>query len=79
MSQITSHVLDTTKGKPAEGIRVMLYKGGNAEWTEITEGITNADGRIPRLLPTDEPVEQGIYKIRFETNKIFVSITASKH
>jgi 5-hydroxyisourate hydrolase len=71
MSQITSHVLDTTKGKPAEGIRAMLYKGGNDEWTEITWGITNEDGRIPKLLPTEEPVEQGIYKIRFETKDYF--------
>jgi 5-hydroxyisourate hydrolase len=71
MSQVTSHVLDTTTGKPAEGIRAMLYKGGNVEWTEITRGITNKDGRIPKLLPTDEAVEQGIYKIRFETKDYF--------
>ncbi len=71
MSQITSHVLDTTKGIPAEGIRAMLYKGGNDEWALITSNTTNADGRIPKLLPTDEPVEKGIYKMRFETKDYF--------
>jgi len=71
MSQITSHVLDTTNGKPAEGVRAMLYSSGNDEWTEITRGTTNADGRITGLLPTNEPLEQGIYKIRFETKDYF--------
>lgn len=70
MSRITSHVLDTSKGKPAEGIRAMLYRGGNDEWADLTWGITNTDGRI-NLLLTDEPLASGIYKIRFETKDYF--------
>jgi 5-hydroxyisourate hydrolase len=71
MSQITSHVLDTSKGRPAEGIKATLYKVGNDEWIEITRGITNTDGRIPQLLPAGERLQQGIYKIRFETKDYF--------
>jgi 5-hydroxyisourate hydrolase len=70
MSKITSHVLDTSKGKPAEGIRATLYRGGNDEWTELIMGITNSDGRI-NLFSTDEPLQSGIYKIRFETKDYF--------
>lgn len=71
MSQITTHILDTTKGKPAANVRIMLYQGANDEWAEIALGITNNDGRIADLLPTDEPLQPGIYKLRFETKDYF--------
>ncbi len=71
MSQLTTHILDTTKGKPAPGVTVILYQGGNDEWTEITRGITNADGRIPNLLKKDVLLQQGIYQVRFETKDYF--------
>lgn len=71
MSQITTHILDTSKGKPAEGINVYLYQQHNTEWTEITVGHTNKDGRIPDLLRKDAVLENGIYKLRFETKAYF--------
>jgi len=71
MSQLTTHILDTTKGKPASGITIILYQGGNDEWKEMARGITNADGRIPGLLPADHKMAFGIYKMRFETKDYF--------
>lgn len=71
MSQITTHILDTTKGKPVEGVRISLYRGENDEWTELCWGTTNADGRIKDLLKTNEPLQRGIYKLRFETKDYF--------
>ena len=71
MSQITTHILDTTKGKPAAGITIVLYKGGNDEWTEIARGKTNSDGRIADLLPKEQLLQIGIYKLRFETKDYF--------
>ena len=71
MSQITTHILDTTKGKPASGITIILYHGENDEWTEITRGQTNTDGRIAALLPKEHVLEIGIYKMRFETKDYF--------
>jgi 5-hydroxyisourate hydrolase len=71
MSQITSHVLDTTKGKPATEITAVLYRGENDEWTEIARGKTNNDGRITDLLKKEELLQSGIYKIRFETKDYF--------
>ena len=50
MSQITTHILDTAKGKPAAGITIILYQGQNDEWTEMARGVTNDDGRITDLL-----------------------------
>lgn len=71
MSQLTTHILDTTKGKPAQGITIILYHGGNDEWTEIKRSITNVDGRIPDLLDKHITLEYGIYKMRFETKDYF--------
>lgn len=71
MTKITSHILDTSIGKPAEGITLVLYKGGNDEWTEISRSITNKDGRTPSPVNTDHSLHEGIYKIRFETKDYF--------
>ena len=71
MSQITTHILDTTKGKPASGITIILYVGENDEWTEMKRGKTNADGRITDLLEKDVLLQRGIYKLRFETKDYF--------
>ena len=70
MSTITTHILDTTKGKPAAGISIILYKLDNA-FTEIARGTTNSDGRIPDLLPKDKTLAKGIYKMRFEVKPYF--------
>ncbi len=71
MSQITTHILDTTRGKPAGGITIILYAGGNDEWSEIARGVTDNDGRISNLLKKDSLLQFGIYKMRFETKDYF--------
>lgn len=71
MSQITTHVLDTAKGKPASGIRITLYRGENDEWTALAQAVTNNDGRIADLLQKDEQLTIGLYKLRFETKDYF--------
>lgn len=71
MSAITTHILDTTKGKPAQGVAVNLFQQRNKEWSEIAGGITNKDGRISDLLGDNVLLEPGIYKLKFETKKYF--------
>jgi len=71
MSQITTHILDTTKGKPASDVTIILYHGENDEWTEIARGSTNNDGRIADLLNKEQVLQIGIYKMRFETKDYF--------
>lgn len=72
MSQITTHVLDTSKGMPAEGIRISLQKPtGPEQWETITSGITNKDGRIADFLPAGQVIEPGIYRMLFETKNYF--------
>ncbi|GAA3936326.1 hydroxyisourate hydrolase [Hymenobacter algoricola] len=71
MSQITTHILDTTLGKPAQGVTIVLSAQQGQTWAELARGVTNADGRIAHLLPTDEPLPLGIYKLKFFTQEYF--------
>jgi 5-hydroxyisourate hydrolase len=71
MSQLTTHILDTTKGRPAPGIRISLHQQHNEEWKEISIGTTNSDGRVSDLLKKDALLDLGIYKLRFETGEYF--------
>lgn len=71
MSQLTTHILDTSKGKPAPGINVILYQQEKKEWKEIARGVTNNDGRIPNFLKKEVAPDKGVYKIRFETKEYF--------
>ena len=50
MSQITTHILDTSKGSPAKGVKIVLYQQQNNNWIEIGKGVTNDDGRVTDLL-----------------------------
>ena len=70
MSWITSHILDTTKGKPAQGVSIILSKQVGVDWVEIAHGITDHDGRVSDF-PTDVVKQPGIYKIKFDTGAYF--------
>lgn len=69
MSQITTHILDTTRGQPAAGVTIALARPDGAGWQEIARGVTNADGRIKDLLPPDELLASGIYRLTFFTKE----------
>ncbi len=71
MSQITTHVLDTSRGKPAWGVRIMLSQKLGTEWITYSHGITNNDGRIMNLLPDEQELPLGIYKMTFDTLHYF--------
>ncbi|MFM7217854.1 MAG: hydroxyisourate hydrolase [Bacteroidota bacterium] len=74
MSQITTHILDTSIGKPAAGVLVRLFAQtvGNG-WDIIAEGTTNEDGRIPGFIHADQRLAPGRYKIHFDTGSYFQS------
>ena len=63
MSGITSHVLDTSCGRPASGITVELEISDGDGWNSVGKGMTNDDGRVPGL--TSEVIEPGHYRINF--------------
>ncbi len=67
MSQITAHVLDAMAGKPAAGMALCLAVYEGANWKDITQSVTNADGRALDLLADHLTLDAGTYRVRFET------------
>lgn len=75
MSAITTHVLDTSCGRPAKGVVVVLERRADGEdWTRLAGGTTNDDGRCPDLLPSGTALSAGIYRLRFATAAYFLSL-----
>ena len=72
MSPITTHVLDTARGRPAAGVPIRLERGGPgaSAWREVGRGETNDDGRLATLLP-EGSLEDGTYRITFDTAAYF--------
>jgi 5-hydroxyisourate hydrolase/2-oxo-4-hydroxy-4-carboxy-5-ureidoimidazoline decarboxylase len=70
-SPITTHVLDTTLGRPAQGLPISLHRlmeGSQRMWDCLASGLTDADGRIGNLLPPAGWVAPGAYQMRFNTD-----------
>ncbi|MFB5676118.1 hydroxyisourate hydrolase [Paenibacillus terreus] len=64
--RITTHVLDTGRGKPAAGVQIELYRltaDGTAELA--AESSTNEDGRTAAPLLEGQGVAPGVYELRF--------------
>ncbi len=73
MSQITTHILDTSLGKPAAGVLVRLETtDADFQWEILASGITNSDGRVPNLLPSNDPLPIGTYRLVFEVEEYFL-------
>ncbi len=72
MSTITTHVLDTSKGRPAGGIPVVLeFRTAERNWKVVGRGHTDADGRLKNLLPTGSRLELGTYRLTFDAAAYF--------
>ncbi len=71
MSNITTHVLDTARGKPAEGVAITLEIRTEAGWRELGAAETDGDGRARRLLSLGVAVIPGTYRLTFATGAYF--------
>ncbi len=72
MGKLTTHVLDTAKGKPAEGLRVDVYFEGQ----RLHSAITNADGRINAPLVQGDELKVGSYEIQFHAGEYLLQNNA---
>ncbi len=71
---LSVHVLNLQDGLPSAGVNVKLEKKIDNNWVQISEGVTNAQGRIPALYPSESIMEKGSYRVTFQTEEWF-----SKH
>jgi 5-hydroxyisourate hydrolase len=74
VSAITTHVLDTSRGRPASGVAVKLEREtAHGGWQEIGTGATDADGRARDLLPDGFALSEGAYRLSFATGPYFAA------
>ncbi len=72
---ISTHVLDTSIGRPAAQLHVQLVaRVESGRWQVIFEGETNGDGRIPALLPYDRPGGGGEFRLSFDVAPYFARL-----
>ena len=71
MSPITTHVLDTTLGRPAGAVPVTLEVQRDGGWQTAGQGVTDADGRLRTLLDDVRPLGGGVYRLTFDTAAYF--------
>ncbi|MBB2922772.1 hydroxyisourate hydrolase [Cellulomonas cellasea] len=60
-SHVTTHVLDTARGRPAAGVPVELV---GPDGTSLARALTGADGRVPVLGP--RTLAPGTYRLVFD-------------
>ena len=59
-ASLSTHVLDTTTGKPAAGVGIELQRDGKT----VASGVTDADGRVRELA---HDIDAGTYRLIFDT------------
>ena len=68
MKRISTHVLDLTQGKPARDVPVRLARRESAgEWVLLHSSHTDGEGRCGQLLPENEVLRAGLYRLAFDT------------
>ena len=70
MGRLTTHVLDTSLGKPAAGLAISLRRAGK-HGAPLAVGVTNADGRVAPPLLEGDMMEAGTYELIFEAGAYF--------
>jgi 5-hydroxyisourate hydrolase len=68
---LSTHILDTTRGKPADNVRIKLFKLVGGIWVEANSDLaTDKDGRVKDFAKIDG-ASAGVYKLRFEVAEYF--------
>jgi len=70
-SQLTTHVLDTSLGKPGKDLSIKMQEFKNNQWQTVCQGVTNSDGRVADLLAPGRRLEHKHYKMVFNTSGYF--------
>lgn len=66
MAGLSTHVLDLSGGRPAQGVTVTLERSIDGDWQQVGQGITDANGRIGAL---GDALGSGVYRLIFATGE----------
>ncbi|WP_295335082.1 hydroxyisourate hydrolase [Flavobacterium sp.] len=70
--QLSSHILDVSKGMPASGVTITLEKMDEKTklWHQVDQKVTDQNGRITDFLKHSTS-NLGVYKLRYFTKAYF--------
>lgn len=72
-SPLTTHVLDTSRGEPAHGLALTVYRLNGDDEVVVSNGACDSNGRVSSLVCDQSMWDTGLYKIRFNTADYFTS------
>ena len=62
---LTTHVLDTARGRPAEGMEIVLFRLTGDQRTQLARMRTNSDGRTDKQILPEADFATGTYELEF--------------
>jgi 5-hydroxyisourate hydrolase len=71
MAHLSTHVLDTARGLPAGGVKVLLHAVRGEDRALVATATTNADGRTDGPLLTGDTLQPGVYELAFHVGDYF--------
>jgi 5-hydroxyisourate hydrolase len=71
LSGISTHILDTSLGRPAADVSVTLEQNVDGAWQPLSHRTTDLDGRVKQMLPEAKELETGEYRLTFGTGAYF--------
>jgi 5-hydroxyisourate hydrolase len=75
MSTISTHVLDTSRGRPASGVAVVLeLQNPDESWMQLAHAWTDADGRVKPFFLVEDNLGPGVYRLIFDTESYFSAL-----
>jgi 5-hydroxyisourate hydrolase len=72
---LTTHVLDTAKGCPAEGVNIDLFRLGGDQRMHLQSMYTNPDGRTDTPILPAEKFQTGVYELVFHVGDYIIHLT----
>ena len=74
MMQVSTHVLDLAQGRPAQDVPVRLeQREADTNWRLLASARTDQNGRCAQLIPENDVLTSGIYRLVFDTESYFGS------
>jgi 5-hydroxyisourate hydrolase len=75
MSTISTHILDTSRGRPAAGVGINLEVLNSGEgWSPLSQAVTDDDGRVKAFVLSEPQLGAGTYRLVFSVGKYFSAL-----
>ena len=73
MGKLSTHVLDTTRGRPGNNIAIAVYRVEGSQRQLVTQAVTNHDGRCDAPLLQGDALAVGVYEVVLSVGPYFAT------